>query len=272
LRALGQQIAAPADFQADERWLDRNYLYLCDRRQGIIKRRPIRPSAGAGGYYRIASGRSEPPRQPGGRTIAPVSARVSTAATKPRQPRLRSRWKIRLSTTVFTTIFLGSILLLIYPYLPAATYQIHKSLPGPSQSQAIAEAPISDSNHLFIPKINVSASVLESSSLDILNSQEGVWHQTGNVAGGNLVLAGHRWKYLPPNQTTFYNLNQLVAGDVVVIDWLHKRYVYVVKAVQTVPATDVSVLDQVGPAKLTLYTCDDKKQTRRIVVTADPLP
>jgi LPXTG-site transpeptidase (sortase) family protein len=108
--------------------------------------------------------------------------------------------------------------------------------------------------------------------LKILNQVEGVWHQTGNLTNGNFVLAGHRFRYLPPNTSTLYNLNKLKAGDLIAVDWLGKRTVYRVTQMEVVPATDVMLLNPTSTPRLTLYSCNDIQQTQRVVALAQPLP
>jgi LPXTG-site transpeptidase (sortase) family protein len=75
---------------------------------------------------------------------------------------------------------------------------------------------------------------------------------------------------LPPNTSTFYNLAKLSPGDAILVDRFNKRYIYTVKQVITVPETQNQVLSDTGTHLLTLYTCSDKAETERIVVTAEP--
>jgi sortase A len=160
-----------------------------------------------------------------------------------------------------------------YPWLPAIQYQIFSHTPAaqPETIRKVAtERPI-DGNRVIIPKIGVDTPILEGSSLDVLNAQEGVWHQTGGQGFGNFVLAGHRFKYLPPNTSTLYSLDKLEPGDTIAVDWAGQRTIYQVEKLKTIGADDVSILNPTLTPKLTIYTCTDKKQTQRTVAIAVPL-
>ena len=57
------------------------------------------------------------------------------------------------------------------------------------------------------------------------------------------MIAGHRFKYLPPNQSTFYNLDKLQAGDPIVIWWQSQRYEYRMVRSQVVGRDAVEILN-----------------------------
>lgn len=172
-------------------------------------------------------------------------------------------------------VLAASLFLVLYPLYPAAQYQLDRAIStAVNHTQALAQTPsqVSNTNRLIIPKIGVSANILEGPNLTVLDHQDGVWHQTGTLQSGNFVLAGHRWKYLPPNSTTFYSLNQLSVNDTIIIDWYRTRYIYQVDKIETVNASDVAVLAQTTTPKLTIYTCNDISETKRTVVTAHMIP
>ena len=79
--------------------------------------------------------------------------------------------------------------------------------------------------------------------------------------------AGHRWRYLPPNSSTLYNLGHLVSGNQIVVNWYSRRYVYAVQSVQTVPATHTTILTKQVRGRIYIYTCQDWLMTERILVT-----
>lgn len=173
-------------------------------------------------------------------------------------------------------IVLGAIGL-AWPYVPAAELPVQrfvqehpvlqKALPPVLAAPDLA--PPLTGNWLIIPAINVKEEIWDGSSLDVVWTHEGVWHQTGDLAH-NLVLAGHRFQYLPPNTHTFYNLSKLKPGDTVTVVWEGTPHRFAVSAQETVPPTDGEPLDQSGPPRLTLYTCADWATTRRLVVVAVP--
>jgi LPXTG-site transpeptidase (sortase) family protein len=127
-------------------------------------------------------------------------------------------------------------------------------------------------NMLLIPGIDVEALIHEAPTLDILDRNEGVWREpsTDNPEkGGNMVLAGHRFQYLPPNTNTFYNLNKLMLGEKILVVWNQKEYVYEITKTHIVTPDKVNILedDKSIPNKLTLYTCTPLgSNTKRLVI------
>jgi LPXTG-site transpeptidase (sortase) family protein len=160
----------------------------------------------------------------------------------------------------------------VYPMYPQITYTVGQTFgPAPAATaSAVAESPVAAGNEVRIPKIGVRTAILESDSLDILNKKEGVWHQSGTLGVDNFVLAGHRWKYLPPNTSTLYHLGKLQEGDTIVVDWFKKRYIYTVKQVLTAREERTDLIQPTAKPRLTIYTCNDKQETERIVVIAEP--
>jgi LPXTG-site transpeptidase (sortase) family protein len=192
---------------------------------------------------------------------------ISQPAKKVFQPKKRRTAKVAL-----TALAAAALALLIYPYYPAVEYQAGKSLRQPAQA-AEGVVPLTSDNQLIIPAIGVRTPIVEGSSLSVLLKNNGVWHQTGALPSGSLVLAGHRFRYLPPNTSTLYNLGKLKTGDVMLVDWFGRRYSYQVSAVQAIPASNTEVLQQrTEPNHLYVYTCQDYKMTQRILVTASLIP
>jgi LPXTG-site transpeptidase (sortase) family protein len=186
----------------------------------------------------------------------------------------RPHFRVRRSMIALASVVAtAAAFLIVYPLYPAIQYNVGQSL-GTAQraSQALAASPVTDSNELLIPKIGVKSAILEGDSLDILNKKEGVWHQAGTLGVDNFVLAGHRWKYLPPNISTFYNLDKLSEGDSIIIDWYQKRYVFTVLQVLTVAQDRTDLIQPTTQPRLTLYTCNDHAETQRIVAIAALVP
>lgn len=127
--------------------------------------------------------------------------------------------------------------------------------------------PVFTENTLVIPKIGVQTKILEGKSISILS--QGIWHRphTGEPEKGNMVLAGHRYKWTSgPN--TFYHLPELVVGDLVRIYWQEERFDYEVTQVFEVDSSAVDIEAQKGTEELTLYTCTLLTAQSRIVVKA----
>lgn len=251
---LGKPLASPRQFQPDQTVSDQIFVYRLDTGQLICHRTCKLPNGPAPGYFRL---------------ILP-----STASKPPMAPRPTTARTIKHGIIIPTLIIglITGLLLLLYPILPAVTYRVHLKLGDYSNDTSALAAPDPAHNQLIIPKIGVATAILEGPTLAILTKHEGVWHQTGNISDSNFVLAGHRWRYLPPNTSTFYNLEQLKLGDTVVVDWYGTRHLYSVSATQRVNQNDTDILKPTSTTEITLYTCYDKHQTERIVVVATPQP
>jgi sortase A len=82
---------------------------------------------------------------------------------------------------------------------------------------------------------------------------------------GNAAIAGHRTTHGKP----FYNLNELKAGDNIVIDTVYGHFIYRVTQQLIVAPTDVAVVGPTHDAELTLTTCNPRFSAReRLVVRA----
>ena len=258
---LGHPVNEPVGFNPTKTWVKHPYAYRYDPKLKICKRTAIVNSARIGaGYF----------------SVEPIQASNAKSAIIG-----RLRWPIRPGKTLssaFAVVFMLAGATLVYPFVPEIHYRLshHSSLTPEAQLATVAATkPLSEANRhnrVIIPSIGVNSPILESSTLAILDTHEGVWHQTGTIQSSNFVIAGHRFKYLPPNTTTFYNLDKLQTGDVIVIDWEGKRSVYTVSTINTVKANNISVIAPTIDPQLTVYTCSDKRETERIVIVAKPLP
>lgn len=111
-------------------------------------------------------------------------------------------------------------------------------------------------NLLVIPKIGVRMQIIEGEDESTL--EKGAWRmpQTSTPdKGSNTVIAGHRWKYKPPSEKTFYLLNELEIGDVFQIHWEGYEYDYQIASVSIVLPTELDVLNPTTKPTATLLTC-----------------
>ena len=102
---------------------------------------------------------------------------------------------------------------------------------------------------LEIPSIDLS--VIFEEGIDARTLSRGVGHIPNTAlpgSSGNVGLAAHR-------DTYFRRLQELHAGDVVVIRTLAATYQYAVSGIEIVDPSDVDVLNDVGSPMLTLVTC-----------------
>ncbi|MGI8404870.1 MAG: sortase [Thermomicrobiales bacterium] len=138
----------------------------------------------------------------------------------------------RMATWGLIAVIPLALILITLPFWPQAAYTISTAWPthatdlAQAQSEASSPRPPGSGNWLLIPAIGVKTPIVDGPDIGVLDTQEGVWHQTGTAGVGNLVIAGHRFKYLPPNQTTFSNLDKLTTGDTIVIWWQGQRHAY----------------------------------------------
>lgn len=184
------------------------------------------------------------------------------------------------------------VIYLVYPYWPKVQYHFTSLLNKHSQNpisysllntqDALKESTISinpedlqKQNVLSIPKIGVNSNILEGNTLDVLNVYEGVWREPGSstpLVAGNMVLAGHRFQYLPPNTNTFYNLEEMIIGDDIYIHWQGKTFWYKVYDTKLVNPDQIEVRnpDPNLVREITLYTCTPLYTSdKRFVVKAN---
>lgn len=103
-----------------------------------------------------------------------------------------------------------------------------------------------------IPSIGVSEYVVEGTSTDDLRQGPGHYPATPLPGGrGTSAIAGHRTTYGAP----FRRIDQLEAGQRIVLDTPAHRYVYRVEKTEIVDDSDLSVLDSVGHRRLLLSAC-----------------
>lgn len=129
-------------------------------------------------------------------------------------------------------------------------------------------------NTLLIPKIGVKIPIIESESEEY-GLDHGAWKLPKSSTpeeSGNMILTGHRFKYLPPSNLTFYLFHKLEAGDIASIIWNNKTYLYRIKEKKVISPDDISVLKQTKTPILTMYTCDPIYSTKnRLVIIAEPI-
>ena len=127
-------------------------------------------------------------------------------------------------------------------------------------------------NRLIITKIGVNSPIVESQNEDYGLSL-GSWRVPESSTpdkGGNTVITGHRFKYLPPNNTTFYLLDKLDTGDILSVIWENKDYYYRVKETKIVKRDEVSILNPTEESILTLFTCHPiYSEKNRLVVIGE---
>jgi len=190
---------------------------------------------------------------------------------------------LRASVSILGFLVLALVgYLLLLPFYPAIKYEFFKQAGRgedfknfndvkKATEEIIADSPSENfGNRVIAAKIGVDAPIIESNSEDYALAR-GVWRlpQTSTPpAGGNTVLTGHRFKYLPPSNLTFFLLDKLEKDDIISVVWQEKNYYYKVADKRIVGASDPNILAPSEQAILTLFTCDPiwSEKNRLVIV------
>ncbi|HWF56362.1 MAG TPA: class E sortase [Solirubrobacteraceae bacterium] len=117
-----------------------------------------------------------------------------------------------------------------------------------------------------IPRLGTSFEVVQGTDAGSL--QLGPGHYPGTALpglGDTVAIAGHRTTYLEP----FRDINQLGAGDAVILRMPYATFTYVVQSSRIVTPTADWVLDDVGYDRLVLSACNPLySAAQRIIVFA----
>ncbi|MCX6796138.1 MAG: sortase [Candidatus Falkowbacteria bacterium] len=199
--------------------------------------------------------------------------------------------KRKLKALVYALEFLALLLalyLILLPFYPLLRYEGMKKEEAKLNTEAKKERAVKEvaqiksylpnakyavsPNRLIITKIGVNAPIVEAKNEQVgLNL--GAWRVPESSTpdqGGNTVITGHRFKYLPPNNLTFYLLDKLIVGDIFSVIWQGKDYYYRVKETKVVPSNDLSVLNSTDQPIITLFTCTPIYSTKnRLVVVGE---
>ena len=126
--------------------------------------------------------------------------------------------------------------------------------------------PAMELGSIQIPRIGVDRPLWEGVTLTTLNRGPGHWPGTampGQV--GNVVIGGHRVSHDKP----FRNIDQLVAGDQIVMTLNGVASTYIVTGAQVVTPNDTWVINQTPEHTATLFACHPPGSTKfRYVVFA----
>lgn len=201
----------------------------------------------------------------------------------------REKGKFRVLKIIIIVVILVGVGILVYPLLPALKYKImppealypyetklintNLNLGKLPEVKDVKRIPAD--NRLVIPKIGVDVAIVEG-----INEEaallKGTWRNpiTSDPAkGGNTVISGHRFRYRPPNNTTFYLLDKLSVGDPFIIYWQGVEYDYIVAEKKIVAPTALEILNNTAEPQVTLFTCTPLFTTKqRLVVIGEPMP
>jgi len=201
------------------------------------------------------------------------------------EPAAKSRYKtVKIGAVVAVGI---GIVILAYPFIPYLRFQlfppnlnsIESVYQTDSSEELVSGLPLSEDkqvsedysgNRVIIPKIGVNAKIVEGENDQAL--LRGAWRmpQTSTPdKGSNTVITGHRFRFLPPNNTTFYLLDKLEKDDIVTVVWEGKEYYYRVIETKVVSPDQTEVINASKESILTLFTCTPlfTSQKRHVVIS-----
>lgn len=189
---------------------------------------------------------------------------------------------------VSSILIIISLFLILYPILPHVEYVLDQLWGGieyervgdgdfditqPNGSQSGTDSSGTEGNMLIIPAVGIDVRIVEGSTDKALDY--GAWHRPGTgdpVSGSNMVITGHRFKYLPPSNLTFYHLDKVKVGDEVIVWWEDKEYEYTVEKKFEVTPDKIEVEAGTAEPQLTLYTCTPLwTARRRLIIVAKPV-
>jgi LPXTG-site transpeptidase (sortase) family protein len=167
-------------------------------------------------------------------------------------------------------LFLPEIELPIYRYFSGVQADSTHSANYQTQ-QTKKQKTTNTDDTIMIPKIGVNAPIRRGAE-STMNA--GMWVRPASVdpdQHGNIIITGHRFKFLPPSSKTFYHLDKIVPGDAVFINWKGRSYTFLVDTVTIRESSDISIEYPSIKRKLTIYTCTPLwSADKRLVVIAYP--
>ncbi|MDP9403766.1 MAG: class E sortase [Actinomycetota bacterium] len=138
---------------------------------------------------------------------------------------------------------------------------------APEEAPAPPPAPAGEAVAIIqIPKIGVEKAVVEGVGLSDLKKGPGHYPTTPMPGEpGNAAIAAHRTTYGAP----FFKLDELSAGDPVLVTTHQGRFRYEVTESKVVSPKETSVLQSTGDNRLTLTTCNPRfSAAQRLIVVA----
>lgn len=157
--------------------------------------------------------------------------------------------------------------LFLYPSMTDLAYKVSQAVVSQPQDPEGQDLPDGAVATLSIPKIELETTVVSGTTQKALKKGPGHYEETPLPGDrGNSAIAGHRTMYGHP----FRNLDQLEAGDEIVVRTESGGFTYRVLEKKIVRPTDLSVIDPTEDSRLTLTTCHPVGSAReRLIVVAE---
>ena len=120
--------------------------------------------------------------------------------------------------------------------------------------------------NIRIPKVNADYVIIEGTETAELQRGPGHYPYTAYPGqGATTAIAGHRTTYLAP----FRKINELDAGDEIIVDMPYASFSYDVQRSEIVEPTDIEIVRPVGYERLVLSACHPLySAAQRIIVFA----
>ena len=122
-----------------------------------------------------------------------------------------------------------------------------------------ADEPLVEIGRIEIARIGIDMPMYEGITLGTLDAGPGHWPGSampGQI--GNVVVAGHRVSHSRP----FRDIDQLQAGDEVVLTTADGRFVYLVDSTEVVEPEAIRVVEQTPASTATLFACHPPGSTK----------
>jgi sortase A len=134
----------------------------------------------------------------------------------------------------------------------ASTTTIPLSQPENPPEDEYADVPVVEVASIEVPRIGLATSIFEGIWLTVLDKGPGHWPGTAAPGGwGNVVIAGHRATFSQP----FRDIDDLGAGDTIVLADDTGRYTYSVTGNKVVTPDEVDIVTQRPGRTITLFAC-----------------
>lgn len=193
----------------------------------------------------------------------------------------------RMAFALPILLMLTGAIIVSYPLWPAVGFALKKPTPvlpyttklastttgteaiaTLNQLPVIGSKPTPAENRIVIPSIGVDMEIFDGPDERTLD-KGGIWRIPNTSTpdkGGNTVVSGHRWRYLPPSNSTLYLLDKVKDGEPVIVYWQGKEYDYRISGREVVDPTRVEILNNTAEPRLTIFTCTPLYSTKQRLV------
>jgi LPXTG-site transpeptidase (sortase) family protein len=192
----------------------------------------------------------------------------------------KSQLHRRINDGLMVIVLLLGLYIMLSPFIPEITWRAKRltdntgGVPyvGKLSEDTKGKQPIPADNRIVIPKINLNETILEGPDLNVINNG-GIWRRpvsSDDPAVSNMVVVGHRIYGKASNASTLYHIDKIKTGEKIAVYWQGKEYIYSVKKIEIVEATQISIEDPTILPTLTIYSCHPLWTAKdRMVVTAE---